>query len=153
MSAERERFFSHVIKGTSTGACWIWTGAISNDGYGIFWRKHPATGADAPMRAHRYALSLIGPADPSLHALHKCDNTLCVRATTDDDTHLVYGTRSDNMTDRARRQRGRTINAAGKEDRAAAARTLRRLTLADGYSQQAVDQLMKGIHPDQATLF
>lgn len=153
--SEQQRFFSHVIKGPNPESCWIWTGAISDDGYGIFWRKHPQTGADAPMRAHRYALSLIAPAgDVALHALHKCDNTLCVKATADSNTHLAYGTRAENMADRARRRTVATITGGvGKKQRAAAARKLRQLTLDEGYQQFRVDELMKGVYARQEALF
>lgn len=30
----QERFFSYVVKGEETHHCWIWTGAIGDDGYG-----------------------------------------------------------------------------------------------------------------------
>lgn len=71
MSKEQQRFFSHVVKGSAPESCWIWTGAISDDGYGIFWRKGSNTGKDAPMRAHRYALSLVHDDLTDLHALHQ----------------------------------------------------------------------------------
>lgn len=71
MSKEQQRFFSHVVKGSAPESCWIWTGAISDDGYGIFWRKGSNTGKDAPMRAHRYALSLVHDDFTDLHALHQ----------------------------------------------------------------------------------
>lgn len=155
MRTEKERFFSHVIKGSAPESCWIWTGAISDDGYGIFWRKDPNTGKDSAMRAHRYALSLIHENLTDLHALHRCDNTLCVKATAQADTHLTAGTRAENMADRSRRGRsnfqGRPTKS--KTDRAEAARTLREITLKDGYKQQAVDELMKGIPAEQLSLF
>lgn len=107
------------------------------------------------MRAHRYALSLIHENLTDLHALHRCDNTLCVKATAQADTHLTAGTRAENMADRSRRGRsnfqGRPTKS--KTDRAEAARTLREITLKDGYKQQAVDELMKGIPAEQLSLF
>lgn len=155
MRTEQQRFFSHVIKGPTPESCWIWTGAISDDGYGIFWRKDSITGKDAPMRAHRYALLLIHPDLTNLHALHRCDNTLCVKATAEPDTHLIPGTRSENMADRARRGRSNLQRrpTKSKTDRAESARILREITLRDGYSQKAVDELMKDIPAEQLPLF
>lgn len=106
------------------------------------------------MRAHRYALSLIHGELGILHTLHRCDNTLCVKATAEADTHLTAGTRSENMADCSRRGRSNfQSRAASKAQRAAAARELRGYTLTHGYSQSKVDQLMKGIDPQQGTLF
>lgn len=107
------------------------------------------------MRAHRYALSLIYDDLTDLHALHRCDNTLCVKATAQADTHLIAGTRAENMRDRSRRGRSNFQGRAtrSKTDRAAAARTLREITLRDGYMQQAIDELMKGIPAEQLSLF
>lgn len=153
--SEPERFFSHVVKGPAPESCWIWTGAISDDGYGIFWRKDPSNGKDSPIRAHRYALSLIQDDLADLHALHRCDNTLCVKATAQADTHLTAGTRAENMIDRSRRGRsnfqGRPTKS--KSHRAESARILREVTLRDGYSQKAINELMKGIPAEQLTLF
>jgi hypothetical protein len=38
-----DRFWSYVVKGPSLDDCWIWTGAIAEDGYGRFW-THTDTG-------------------------------------------------------------------------------------------------------------
>ncbi|WP_420367101.1 hypothetical protein [Curtobacterium sp. L1-20] len=35
-STAPERFWSHVVKGPAPADCWIWTGAIGDDGYGRF---------------------------------------------------------------------------------------------------------------------
>lgn len=31
-----ERFWTHVVKGPRETDCWIWTGAIADDGYGQY---------------------------------------------------------------------------------------------------------------------
>ena len=36
---ESARFWEKVIKGPGPSACWIWTGAIGDDGYGRFWTQ------------------------------------------------------------------------------------------------------------------
>ena len=43
---ESARFWEKVIKGPGPSACWIWTGAIGDDGYGRFWTQ--TTGAPTP---------------------------------------------------------------------------------------------------------
>ncbi|MFW0120251.1 hypothetical protein ACN08Y_10095 [Rothia sp. P5764] len=154
--SDAKRFNQHIIKSKDPAGCWVWVGAISNDGYGIFWRKNPQTGKDQAVRAHRYALALVhGELGQDLHALHRCDNTLCVKATADEASHLILGNRAENMADRSRRGRSNfQIGATqSKEQRAEAARKLRLITLRKGYDQQAVNELMKGIPAGQLPLF
>ncbi|MGH1978638.1 hypothetical protein [Rothia sp. L_38] len=59
------------------------------------------------------------------------------------------------MSDRSRRGRSNLQRrpTKSKTDRAEAARTLREITLKDGYKQRAVDELMKGIPAEQLSLF
>jgi hypothetical protein len=70
--------------------CILWTGTVSNKGYGQVYfggRTHTA---------HRLAYILaIGPiADPRLFACHHCDVRLCLSP-----PHLFLGSHSDNMAD------------------------------------------------------
>ena len=51
---EETRFWEKVIKGPTENACWIWTGAIGDDGYGRFWTQTPGSG-QRMLRAHRAA--------------------------------------------------------------------------------------------------
>lgn len=155
-----QRFFSYVVKGETEAACWIWTGAIGDDGYGRFWVKDPEDGKQRVYRAHRWALEYAQPVDEpqQLQGLHRCDNPLCVRATAEADSHLYWGTRSENMADRSARGRS-NFQVLGKRDpatrrkRAQAAQQLRDYTREFGYDQGKVDELMKNVSPDQGTLF
>src|SRR5699024_9865486 len=70
------RFWSHVVKGDDPGDCWIWTGAISDDGYGRYWTT--AGGRQKVLRPHRYVYQLITGQEPQGHILHECDFPLCV---------------------------------------------------------------------------
>jgi hypothetical protein len=99
----RERFWSKVNKRgpvirPQLGACWIWTAATDNDGYGLF---------DTPVGkrgAHRVSLEeKLGRAlGPDEIPLHKCDNPICVNP-----DHLEPGTHADNMRDMKEKRRAR----------------------------------------------
>lgn len=84
---QTERFWSNVDK---SGDCWLWTGALTREGYGTFKcdGKHRA--------AHRvsFALSFGGERPRNVNICHRCDNRRCVRP-----THLFPGSHVDNMRD------------------------------------------------------
>lgn len=72
--------------------CLIWTGALSNKGYGqirVGGRKGRL------LLAHRMAYELTyGPIPKGLCCLHRCDNPRCCEP-----THLWLGTKRDNTHD------------------------------------------------------
>lgn len=75
--AARSRFWSRV-HATESG-CWIWQGAVGDDGYGrITWTHN---GVARTLSTHRFALHLaFGPKLPAgLVGAHRCDRPLCVR--------------------------------------------------------------------------
>lgn len=76
--------------------CWLWVGALQQNGYGSFWLNRTSIGA------HRYSYNLHnGVTLPShLCACHKCDTPLCVNP-----EHLFAGTHDDNAKDMAKKQR------------------------------------------------
>lgn len=76
--------------------CFLWTGAIQKDGYGILTNKGRS------LLAHRAAWEVKhGPVPHGMLALHKCDVPWCVNA----DSHLYLGTQFENMRDSVRRKR------------------------------------------------
>lgn len=98
-----ERFWSKVRK---SSGCWLWKGAVRNDGYGWFSR----TRQEGPERAHRMAWQLIrGIIPKGKQVLHKCDTPQCVRL-----SHLFLGTHRDNMSDMF--AKGRRVAARGSEN-------------------------------------
>lgn len=88
-----ERFWSKVDK---SGECWIWTGCLTNRGYGNFGVRK---GYNIP--AHRFAYELTcGPIPEGFLACHHCDNRRCVRP-----DHLFLGSHRDNTQDCIRKGR------------------------------------------------
>lgn len=156
---ESARFWEKVIKFTDPSACWLWVGAIGDDGYGRFWTQ-TETGTQRMLRAHRAAAEIVHGYDAICGQLvtHLCDNPLCVRAEKDTTGHLFIGTHAENMAEREARGRGNLHNPLwkhqGRAARAASARLLRAHTLAHGYDQHQVDELVRGIiMPGQQPLF
>jgi hypothetical protein len=99
--SEAGRFWAKVKK---SPGCWLWQGALTEKGYGMFHRSATA----GAVYAHRYALEeMLGR---SLTAgewtLHHCDVRHCVR-NDGDAAHVYAGTARDNTADMLRRNRGR----------------------------------------------
>jgi hypothetical protein len=91
MRTPEERFWKHVDRAGGTDVCWLWTGHLTEEGYGQFggegWHMIPA---------HRFAFQLAnGPIPDGLLIRHKCNNPPCVNP-----MHLLAGTNQDNMDDR-----------------------------------------------------
>jgi hypothetical protein len=91
------RFLRKVDARGGPLACWTWTAARYEGGYGCFTVRNQHFGA------HRVALAWIGDGDVSERrcVLHSCDNPECVNP-----EHLRYGTQRDNALDRETRARG-----------------------------------------------
>ena len=123
---EETRFWEKVIKGPNPGACWIWTGAIGDDGYGRFWTQTP-DGGQRMLRAHRAAAEIIYGVEAITDQLgtHLCDNPLCVRAEPGTTGHLFIGTHAENMAEREYRAGVTCITPSG--DTRAAPHVLRPL--------------------------
>lgn len=173
--AEQYRFWSHVVRGPGIRDCWIWTGAIADDGYGRWWIRRGCT--ERIIRPHRYALAIAlgGHLDGNNVAMHLCDNPICVRAETppglgrpdhrgeinggvaeealggwDWGGHVVAGTQSQNLTEMGRKGRGGGWAGPTRAERAARSRALRE-AVRGGWNEEAVTAART--RTDQPTLF
>lgn len=161
MASDTDRFWQYVVKGPHTDDCWIWTGAVGDDGYGRFWTAGDGT-RQRTMRPQRFLYrQLTGidlPAETML--LHRCDVPICVHVEADtQESHLRVGNAKDNQRDTARagRQRNRfTIERFGSLPRAARvarARQLRDVVRAYGWEPELIARALSGAGVDHPTLF
>lgn len=105
----RDRFDRHVVRGADQNACWRWTGATNNKGYGVMNR---ATGSTL---AHRIAFELANAPIPAGQVVrHRCDTPICVNP-----AHLELGTMKDNTADMVARGRARHGCVSGSKNSAA----------------------------------
>ena len=150
-SEELAWFETNVVRGPYRDDCAIWVGAIGGDGYGRFWVRRGG-GERIMVRANRYALADArdGVAlEPSVRALHGCDNPICVRVSLPGETgllHVIGGTQRDNMEmmGRARRGGGRPAvrrGIAGLAQRRARAAALR-AAVRDGWDADGVAEAL-----------
>jgi len=160
-STAPDRFWSHVVKGPNRSDCWIWTGAIGDDGYGRFWLPQPDGGQRA-MRPQRWLYEhLTGVALLSdILLLHACDVPLCVHVDLDEAvSHLAPGTHRGNMLERVQRGRHRnewtTLRTSGlpRSERVRLSRELREAFRDHGWDAAAVRACRTGIASDTPTLW
>lgn len=149
------RFQRRVVTGPLDTDCHVWTGALSDDGYGVY--RITRDGVRHVVRTPRYALALSlkgSVLEPEVFALHECDNPCCVRTITAEELvgglapHVVGGDRRDNMRRMARMRRGGGRRAiltrnAGAASRAERSRAIR-AAVADGWNAELVAAALLG---------
>jgi hypothetical protein len=97
----RERFEEKYEPVTETG-CWLWTAGLASFRYGSI-----RVGGEM-LRASRVSWELYrGEIPEGMHVLHKCDTPLCVNP-----AHLFLGTNTDNVADRDRKGRQRSLRGS-----------------------------------------
>ncbi|GAA2429176.1 hypothetical protein GCM10009856_44970 [Mycolicibacterium llatzerense] len=152
---EIARFRSRIVAGPLDSDCWVWSGALSDDGYGVF--RIRRDGVRRVVRSSRYALALsLGGKilAPTILALHTCDDPVCARVTPLNDVergiaeHVVGGTQRDNMERMVRMRRGGgrpaiIARGAGVAARAERSRAIR-AAVADGWDADRVYAALLG---------
>ena len=106
-AGEVGRFWAKVVKGPGSKDCWIFIGAIADDGCGRFAIRRD--GRERIVRPHRYAAALVlgvvlGPHDVVEHL--RCDNPVCVRAELAETGHVWPSTQAENLRRMGQRARG-----------------------------------------------
>lgn len=147
------RFWSKVLKGPGGDDCWLWMGAVADDGYGRFFVRIHGRHASVRPQRHAYEEATGRALDPGTVLRHRCNIPICVRA-----EHLMPGSQRENMLDRA--FDGRHANGAswrwrgiGRKTFADRSRALRDAALWHGWDPAILRPLMSGIDPDAPTLF
>lgn len=176
---EIARFWSKVVRGPGS-ACWIWSGAVGDDGYGRFSIRRPVLddrGRALPslrpgrvlmrehvVRAPRYAAAVVAAVMPaaSLVAAHeRCDEPICVRAheglVDGGLAHVVVTTQAENLSQMGRLGRGggtpRPWHPRGLDRRAQAARSraLRDVVRDHGWDVARMEAAVASLQPAEQT--
>jgi hypothetical protein len=154
---EVERFWSHVVKGPRETDCWLWTGAIADDGYGRFWVGRGES--QRVLRPHRIAWALAEGTPIDFHPVVEhavCDNPICVRADGGLFDHLEGSTQAINLSRigargraGARGYRGRML---GREAMCRRSRALRAAVI-DGWDDERIARALAAVDENQMALF
>ena len=105
------RFWAKVsIRTNHPDACWEWTAATDQDGYGVFGHGWGKYGWGRRFVVSRVAAHICGlGVGPSVAVLHRCDNRRCCNP-----RHLFLGSQSDNISDMI--SKGRKYIAFGADN-------------------------------------
>lgn len=105
-----ERFWEKVAV-AGPDDCWLFNGAKTPDGYGVF-RVEGRTGGTGLVYAHRFAWALLnGPIPEGMEMMH---SDRCVSRACCNPAHLTPGTHQENVAAANRKKRGKRWGGTAK---------------------------------------
>lgn len=106
MGATMDRFWSKVDRSSGRESCWPWTACTTRRGYGRYSYK------EKMLSSHRVSYELTyGSIPDGLCVCHRCDNPSCVNP-----SHLFLGTHTDNMRDKIKKGRSKSVAPKGEKN-------------------------------------
>lgn len=126
-----ERFWSKVDQSGGLDACWLWQGAIGEQGYGVVRYE------GKQWRTHRLAFTLAyGPIEEGALVCHSCDVRACCNP-----VHLWLGSDAANMEDMRLKGRARYLGGRrGESHRSAKLTEADVLDIRERYAAGGVEQ-------------
>ena len=103
-----ERLDKYTVPEPNTG-CWLWTGACAADGYPRLTIGSLTDKTKKSVRVNRLVCEMAHGLPEGMHALHKCDNPICVNP-----DHIYPGTSQQNTHDCISRMRRTQIKRGSK---------------------------------------
>lgn len=150
--ADAERLWRYVVKGPDPDDCWIWTGAVGDDGYGRFWTAGDGI-RQRTMRPQRFLYRHLTGIDlpASTMLLHRCDVALCVHVDVDPAvSHLRDAARAGRQRNRFTIEKYASLPRA---DRVARSRRLRDTVRAHGWDPQLIARALSDAGSEHPTLW
>ena len=94
-----ERIEKYTMPEPNSG-CWLWIGACAADGYPRITIGSLTDKSKKSVRVNRFVCHAFHGLPDGMHALHKCDNVICINP-----DHIYPGTAKQNTKDCIERQR------------------------------------------------
>ena len=107
-----ERIEKYTMPEPNSG-CWLWTGACAADGYPRITIGSLTDKSKKSVRVNRFVCQAFHGLPDGMHALHKCDNVICINP-----DHIYPGTAQQNTKDCIDRRRRTQIKLGSENSQA-----------------------------------